>query len=59
MDERGRLSPENAAQLSVLGLSAPEGMSAPSQSAADVVGNYHLDNLLRAYQYLIEFSESG
>ncbi len=59
MDERGRLSPENAAQLSVLGLSAPEGMSAPSQSAADIVGNYHLDNLLRAYQYLIEFSESG
>ena len=58
MDERGRLSPENSGRLAVLGLSAPEGMAAPPRSAADIVGNYHLDNLLRAYQYLAEFSSA-
>lgn len=58
MDERGRLSPENAGRLAVLCLSAPEGMAAPPRSAADIVGNYHLDNLLRAYQYLAEFSSA-
>ena len=56
MDERGRLSPENAERLAILGLSAPEGMAGSARSQADIVGNYHLDNLLRAYQYLTEFS---
>ncbi len=55
MDERGRLSPENAARLSVLGLCAPDDLPAPSQNEPDIVGNYHLAGLLRAYQYLNEF----
>ena len=59
MDERGRLSPENAAQLAVLGLSVPEDMAGPSHTTADIVGNYHLDNLLQAYRYLTEFSASA
>ena len=59
MDEIGRLSPENAAQLSVLGLTAPDGAAAPPRTDADIVANYHLDNLLRAYQYLEAFSCSG
>ena len=59
MDEMGRLSPENAAQLSVLGLTAPDGAAAPPRTDADIVANYHLDNLLRAYRYLDAFSCSG
>lgn len=55
MDERGRLSPCNAAGLAALGLDVPESLPAPSQSEADVVGNYHLAGLLRAWQYLAEF----
>lgn len=59
MDERGRLSPENAEKLSALGLAAPAGLAAPPQTEADVVGNYHLDNLLRAYGFLAAFSGAG
>ncbi|WP_281692939.1 FUSC family protein [Agathobaculum desmolans] len=55
MDERGCLSPENAARLAVLGLTAPEGMAVPPRRDADVVGNYHLDNLLRACTFFDEF----
>lgn len=55
MDEKGRLSPENAERLSLLGLSAPAGGCAPPETPADIVGNYHLDNLLRAWQFLGEF----
>lgn len=58
MDEQGRLSPENAAHLSVLGLTAPDGLAAPPRTDADIVANYHLANLLRAYEFLIEFSRS-
>lgn len=41
MDERGRLSPENAAQLAVLGLSVPEDMAGrpirrPTSSATTI-----------------------
>ena len=59
MDERGRLSPENAARLSVLGLAAPDTLCAAPQTDADVVGNYHLANLIAAYQYLSEFNCAG
>lgn len=55
MDERGRLSPENAAGLNHLGLTVPSDLPAPSTREADVVGNYHLRNLLDAYRYLEEF----
>ena len=56
MDEKGRLSPENAQRLTLLGLTAPDGICAVPQSTADIVGNYHLDNLLRAWQFLGEFN---
>lgn len=56
MDERGRLSPENAKRLAALGLSVPEELPAVSCRPADVVGNYHLGNLLDAYGYLRDFS---
>ena len=55
MDERGRISPENARELAILGLDAAEAPVAPCRSEADIVGNYHLGNLLRAYRYLSEF----
>lgn len=58
MDERGHLSVENAGRLADLGLQVPDGICAMPQSTADVVGNYHLDNLLRAWQFLGEFSLS-
>ena len=53
------MSPENAEKLSALGLAAPAGLAAPPQTEADVVGNYHLDNLLRAYGFLAAFSGAG
>lgn len=56
MDEKGRLSPENAKRLTLLGLTVPDGICAAPQSTADIVGNYHLDNLLRAWQFLGEFN---
>ena len=56
MDEKGRLSPENAEKLSALGLHVPDTLPAPPQSDADVVGNYHLSGLLQAYHYLSEFN---
>lgn len=59
MDELGRLTPENAAQLSVLGLEAPDGMAAPPRTDADIVAGYHLGNLLTAYAYLADFSASA
>lgn len=55
MDEKGHLSVENAERLAELGLQIPDGVCAMPQSTADVVGNYHLDNLLRAWQFLGEF----
>ena len=55
MDEKGRLSPENAGQLGLLGLQVPDGICSAPQTAADIVGNYHLDNLLRAWQFLGAF----
>lgn len=55
MDEKGHLSLENAAQLDALGLNVPDGVCAMPQSTADVVGNYHLDNLLRAWRFLGAF----
>lgn len=55
MDEKGHLSAENAERLAELGLQIPDGICAMPQSTADVVGNYHLDNLLRAWQFLGEF----
>ncbi|MDO5141725.1 MAG: aromatic acid exporter family protein [Eubacteriales bacterium] len=58
MDECSRLSPDNAARLAAIGLSAPEGAAAPPHTTADVVGNYHLDDLLRAYTYLASFLQS-
>ena len=57
MDEQGRLSPQNAARLCVLGLTAPEGLSAPPHTEADIVAGYHLNNLLRAYEYLTALSQ--
>lgn len=56
MDERGRLDPENAADLAGLGLDVPDDLPAPSVNQADVVGNYHLRCLLDAYRYLQEFT---
>lgn len=53
MDEQSRLSTENAERLSVMGLSACAPISVSSQ--ADIVGNYHLANLINAYEYLREF----
>jgi len=53
MNEPSRLSTENAKRLSVMGLSALAPVSVPSQ--ADIVGNYHLSNLINAYEYLNEF----
>ena len=58
MDEKGHLSTENAARLAALGLHVPDGICAMPQSTADVVGNYHLDNLLRAWQFLGEFNRA-
>lgn len=55
MDEKGRLSPQNAEKLSLLGLSVPDSLPILSATEADVVGNYHLRNLLQAYHYLSEF----
>nr|WP_297275292.1 aromatic acid exporter family protein [uncultured Agathobaculum sp.] len=56
MDEKGRLSPENAKRLTLLGLTVPDGICAAPKTTADIVGNYHLDNLLRAWQFLGEFN---
>lgn len=56
MDEKGRLSPENAQRLTLLGLTVPDGICAAPKTTADIVGNYHLDNLLRAWQFLGEFN---
>lgn len=53
MDEQSRLSTENAERLSIMGLSAQAPISVASQ--ADIVGNYHLANLISAYEYLHEF----
>ena len=58
MDEKGHLSSENAIRLRDIGLHVPNGVCAMPQSTADVVGNYHLDNLLRAWQFLGEFNLS-
>lgn len=56
MDEKGHLSMENAIKLDRIGLHVPDGVCAMPQSTADVVGNYHLENLLRAWQFLGEFN---
>lgn len=56
MDERGRLSRANAERLGVLGLRVPETMPGDAHTEADVVGNYHLSNLLDAYLYLSDFN---
>ena len=56
MDEKGRLSPENAEKLSALGLHVPDTLPAPPQSDADVVGNYHLSGLLQAYHYPVSYT---
>ena len=56
MDERGRLSPQNAERLALLGLTVPAALPAPMRTEADTVGNYHLGNLLSAYQYLSDFN---
>lgn len=56
MDERGRLSPENAKRLASMGLAVPEQLPAAPCRAADIVGNYHLGNLLDAYGYLSDFN---
>lgn len=59
MDERGHLSVENAVQLAELGLQVPNGICAMPQDTADVVGNYHLDNLLRAWRFLGSFNRTA
>lgn len=56
MDERGHVSPENAERLAILHLTVPEDLPAPSRSREDIVCNYHLENLLRAYQYMQDLS---
>lgn len=58
MDEKGHLSVENAVKLAELGLEVPDGICAMPQDTADVVGNYHLDNLLRAWQFLGSFNRT-
>ncbi len=55
MDERSVLSAGNADCLGILGLEVPEGLPQPIRTQADAVGNYHLANLIQAYQYLREF----
>ncbi len=55
MDERSVLSEGNADCLCILGLEVPEELPQPIRTQADIVGNYHLANLIQAYQYLREF----
>ncbi len=55
MDERFVLSEGNADCLCILGLEVPEELPQPVCTQADIVGNYHLANLIHAYQYLREF----
>lgn len=54
MDEKGHLSEQNAERLTSMCVTVPEG--APSKTEADIVGNYHLSNLLNAYTFLTEFN---
>lgn len=53
MDEQEHLSPQNAERLQRLSIVVLEGK--PSHTEADIVGNYHLTNLLNAYEYLQQF----
>ncbi len=55
MDERSVVSEGNADCLCILGLEVPEELPQPIRTQADVVGNYHLANLIQAYQYLRDF----